>query len=81
MEIIYLYQGTNAVIKPNTIIVTEAPHIAVLRPNLSDTSPEQKDPRAKPGREKVRLDGLHSDLRIGESQDGLDWYVSNLIKV
>ena len=80
MEIMFLYQGTNAVIRPNTNIVTEAPHIAVFRPNLSDTNPEQKEPRAKPGG-KVRLDGLHSDLRIGESQDDLDWYVSNLIKV
>ena len=47
---IFVYQGTNAVIRPNTIIVTEAPHIAVLRPNLSDTRPEQKEPRAKPGK-------------------------------
>ena len=43
------YQGTNAVIRPKTHIITEAPHIAVFRPNLSDTSPEQKEPRAKPG--------------------------------
>ena len=56
-----VYQGTNAVIRPNTIIVTEAPHIAVLRPNLSDTSPEQKDPRAKPG-EKSDLLSLYSYL-------------------
>ena len=60
------YQGTNAVIRPNTNIVTDAPHIAVFRPNLSDTRPEQKEPSAKPG-EKLRLNSLHSDFRIGES--------------
>ena len=40
--------GTKAVITPKTNIVTDAPHIAVFRPNLSDTNPEQNDPRAKP---------------------------------
>lgn len=43
------YQGTNAVITPKISMVTDAPHIAVLRPNLSDTSPEQNEPRANPG--------------------------------
>ena len=42
------YHGTTAEMTPKTNIVTDAPQIAVLRPNLSDTRPEQKDPRAKP---------------------------------
>ena len=33
---------------PNTNIVTDDPQIAILRPNLSDTSPEQNDPRTNP---------------------------------
>ena len=44
-----IYQGTNAVITPNTSIVTDEPQIATFRPNLSETSPEQKDPRTNPG--------------------------------
>ena len=48
------YQGTNAVMTPNTNIVTDAPHIAVFLPNLSDTRPEQKEPRAKPNHDKIR---------------------------
>ena len=43
-----IYQGTNAVMTPNTNIVTDAPQTATLRPNLSETSPEQNVPRAKP---------------------------------
>ena len=50
------YQGTKAVMTPNTSIVTEAPQMAVLRPNLSDTSPEQKEPKAKP--RIIRIDCL-----------------------
>ena len=46
------YQGTNAVMTPNTHMVTEAPHIAVLRPNLSETKPEQNEPRANPAKYK-----------------------------
>ena len=42
------YQGIKLVIRPNTNMVTEAPQTAVLRPNLSDTRPAEKEPRAKP---------------------------------
>ena len=42
------YQGTKEVMTPNTIMVTELAQIATFLPYLSDTSPEQKDPRAKP---------------------------------
>ena len=31
------------------LLLTEAPQIAVFLPNRSETSPEQKEPRAKPG--------------------------------
>ena len=42
------YQGTKEVIRPKTIMVTELAQMAIFLPYLSDTSPEQKDPRAKP---------------------------------
>ena len=40
---------------PNTHMVTEAPHIAVLRPNLSETKPEQNEPRANPVKYKEEI--------------------------
>ena len=48
-----IYQGTNAVMIPNTNIVTDAPQTATFRPNLSETSPEQNDPRAKPVKSSI----------------------------
>ena len=35
---------------PKTTIVTEQTQIAILRPYLSETKPEQKDPSANPGK-------------------------------
>ena len=47
------YQGTNDVMTPNTNMVTELTQMATLRPYLSDTRPEQKEPRAKPVKRSI----------------------------
>ena len=51
----HTYQGMKLVMRPKTHIVTDAPHTAVLLPNLSDTRPAQNEPRANPVREKKAL--------------------------
>ena len=51
-SLVTAYHGTNAVMTPKTHIVTDAPHIAFFRPNLSEIKPEQKEPSANPIKER-----------------------------
>ena len=46
------YQGITEVRIPATNIVTDEIQIAFLRPNLSETKPDTKDPSAKPNKIK-----------------------------
>ena len=45
---IIFYHGIKLVMSPKMHMVTLEAQIAVLRPNLSETRPAQKEPRAKP---------------------------------
>ena len=49
-------------IRPKTNMVTEAPQTAVLRPNLSETRPAEKEPRAKP-KIKVKINEISKDVK------------------
>ena len=43
-----MYQGTKEVMTPKISIVTELAQMALLRPNLSETNPEQNEPSPCP---------------------------------
>ena len=44
----WTHQGMKEVITPKIILVTELAQMATFLPYLSDTRPEQKEPRANP---------------------------------
>ncbi len=63
-------------IRPKTNMVTEAPQTAVLRPNLSDTRPAEKEPRAKP---KIKI----IIIEIVKAKVGEKWCLppQNFVKI
>ena len=60
-------------IRPKTNMVTEAPQTAVLRPNLSETRPAEKEPRAKP---KIKV--IINETSIDVKGTGKGVFISNV---